>query len=899
MKYNSIINKLKTLRLIAFAGTIIISLQAQAQTNYYMTPDGTGPAGTPWETCYTSSQIDYVLNTLMGPGDTLYLGSGDYENCTLHYTTSGTSSSWKRIIGVDTGDNGGGFPSFVSTGSKFWDRTDPEENGTQWAFINISGDYWQVENLKLHGARYAIRNGTGTSPSHQLFRNIEIEYALFGLFAEHLDHAIFENVTVKGYSKHAFRLRQGCNNVTFRQCEADLSNGDEEWWNLSIDGPAGFIVDDEGPSNTNITFIDCVARNNLMNNQPGAYAQGDGFVVNRGNTGLTFIRCIAVNNDDGGFDVKQTSTYDGCVAVKNSINFRLWNSASQLTNCVAAYPRKRFSGSNSIQCVWSNANGTAGNSTLDYCTLHSDDTATLIDAEDNSAITVTNSILSYSGTGGGISLGNVSISPSANNHIYDHGSGTDPDFVNPSADWSGIGNDMDSEHYGQSAGYHSVRLPYEAEDMLIQGTNTISEVSDTAASNDMWIMLGSTATNEWIEFNLPNAPAGNYSVVARTRKNNWRGIYQLSVNGNDVGSPVDHYSSSTVYEDITVGDVTLSSDGDATFRFTVVGKNPSSNGHTISVDSIKLVPEATIPSGSIVFNTAQLTDYSNQTTSGSTTLNSSQTAITMTGNNWRRYPFNYNVTTSTMLEVTVNSSESGEIIGIGFDDNNTYNDIYRIFRFSGTQPIASSFFYINPEYIEGSGSITYVIPVGSYYTGSMSHLCFLADADSYQNADVTFSNVRVYEAPAPAVVFNSAQLTDYSGQTTSGNFSLDSTQTALTMTGNIWRRFPLNYNVTSSTVLEVTIDSPESGEIIGIGFDDNDAYNDIYRIFRFSGTQPISGSFFYVNPEYTEGEGPVTYVIPVGSYYGGSMSHLCFLADADSYQNANVTFSDIRIYEDN
>lgn len=137
----------------------------------------------------------------------------------------------------------------------------------------------------------------------------------------------------------------------------------------------------------------------------------------------------------------------------------------------------------------------------------------------------------------------------------------------------------------------------------------------------------------------------------------------------------------------------------------------------------------------------------------------------------------------------------------------------------------------------------------------------------------------------------------YGGQDLSGTTTVITGGSSATLTGNNWKKFPLNYTVTPDTILEFTIDATDTGEIIGAGFDeDNDLLNN-KRIFQVGGGQNWTDGY-PVTPTYTAGSGPVTYSINVGDFYTGAMNWLVLSADDDANGSTNVTFSNLRVYED-
>jgi len=450
---------------------------------YYMTPAGTGSMnGSNWANAFPKTQMGTTLNTTMQPGDTLFLGSGNYGTSTMDITSSGTATAYKHIIGVDTGS---GRPVF--TGS--WARTNPA-SGTDH-FINFGSTgtsgcaYWEIKDINLTKCQYAIKASditTGPDHTNLILSGIDITLVRHGMYLRDVDNLTVEDCSVVGYSKHAFRLEFGCNNVTFRNCVADLTNGDNTWWDHSELYPFGFDVNDGGAANGNILFENCIAQNNRKNNQvvdidnaptgnfPGPedvdvdgdgvfdkpYYNGDGFVVEGNTTGpVTFTGCISVNNEDGGYDIKAAATFTNCVAVGNYRGFRLWDTTKTLTNCVATFPYRRTydnpTGAEGGEGIWIQK----GSATVDYFTFYAN-TGTGADKDNSTgAMILTNSILSFSGASGTFKAGTVTLGTGT--VTYRPGAGTDPVYVNPVSTWDGMGNDMDSITYGLTKGYNSAR----------------------------------------------------------------------------------------------------------------------------------------------------------------------------------------------------------------------------------------------------------------------------------------------------------------------------------------------------------------------------------------------------------------------------------------------------------
>lgn len=132
---------------------------------------------------------------------------------------------------------------------------------------------------------------------------------------------------------------------------------------------------------------------------------------------------------------------------------------------------------------------------------------------------------------------------------------------------------------------------FEGENTPFTVTNTTTSiVKDSAASGGNYFQTGSSTTiDSWIEYTI-NVPAtGVYNVNFGYKKNNVRGTAQLSVDGNNIGIPVDQYSSGASYTSTNLGNVLLNA-GNHLFRFTITGKNPLSDSFFITADYIELIP---------------------------------------------------------------------------------------------------------------------------------------------------------------------------------------------------------------------------------------------------------------------------------------------------------------------
>ncbi|WP_269540608.1 DUF7594 domain-containing protein [Cerasicoccus fimbriatus] len=197
------------------------------------------------------------------------------------------------------------------------------------------------------------------------------------------------------------------------------------------------------------------------------------------------------------------------------------------------------------------------------------------------------------------------------------------------------------------------------------------------------------------------------------------------------------------------------------------------------------------------------------------------------------------------------------------------------------------------EQINGDGTMSIVIH--SEIDGSYTR--FHSRESTTGNAPY----LRATLAPAGSsnyIVLNLGDMSGYSTQD-SGSGSVSGDGLSVTLSGNTWKKFPLSYAVTSDTVLQFTVEGSDAGEIIGIGLDENNDYQDNVRVVALGGSQIWTGAYA-IDPadQYTAGSGPVSYEIPLGSIYTGSMSYLVFVGDDDANASTSITFSNIELIED-
>jgi hypothetical protein len=115
--------------------------------------------------------------------------------------------------------------------------------------------------------------------------------------------------------------------------------------------------------------------------------------------------------------------------------------------------------------------------------------------------------------------------------------------------------------------------------------------NDPAAGGGAGTYFNANAIGNYITYTLPVAKPGTYQVrvAIQTRPN--KGIFQLAINGLNVGPPQDEYNPSTTYIVRDLGMVSFPAAGNYPFKFTVTGKNASSVDYRLAFDYIELVPQ--------------------------------------------------------------------------------------------------------------------------------------------------------------------------------------------------------------------------------------------------------------------------------------------------------------------
>ena len=116
----------------------------------------------------------------------------------------------------------------------------------------------------------------------------------------------------------------------------------------------------------------------------------------------------------------------------------------------------------------------------------------------------------------------------------------------------------------------------------------------------------------------------------------------------------------------------------------------------------------------------------------------------------------------------------------------------------------------------------------------------------------------------------------------------------LHMVGNTWKKIPLAYPITTSTVLEFDFKSTAQGEVHAIALETDNTTTDSY-FFKLYGTDSFGVGDY--NNYASSAPNWKHYVITVGQYYQFTSAYLVFATDHDVTSPTAVSyFSNVRIY---
>lgn len=200
---------------------------------------------------------------------------------------------------------------------------------------------------------------------------------------------------------------------------------------------------------------------------------------------------------------------------------------------------------------------------------------------------------------------------------------------------------------------------------------------------------------------------------------------------------------------------------------------------------------------------------------------------------------------------------------------------------------------------QGSNWNTASIDLSSYAGQSSVQLrlkVVTGTGSSGWQSDIAIDDLSIANGGTPPPVcdnlnFNDFSINSFATQDAAGNYSIGNGGASISVSNNTWKFIPLNYTVTSSTVIEFDFSSSAQGEIHGVAFENDNTLTST-RVFKVYGTQ----NYGVTNYDNYSG-GTTKYIIPVGNFYTGNMDRLVFVNDNDAGSGNTSTFSNFKIYE--
>jgi hypothetical protein len=445
----------RTLAAILF--TVALSASSQG-ADYHILPQGAGlQDGSDWDNAAPPVALRKQLAESVQPGDRILLGSGVHavprnpgSNTVLPVPRGGTAEAPITVLGVDTG---GGRPTIAGR----WRESNPRYHAHSAAcFAFAPGvSHVVIEGLRIVG----FMQGVTTSGDNRnlKFKSLAFQRCREGFTLQGLADSGIEDCAIIGYTKRGVRFESGCQRLTLTRVSADATGGDEAWPVERY--PFGFSIEGD-PTNRDIRYVACTARNNLYRCEPDEYWNGDGFTAESGAAGVCYERCLAVDNMDGGWDDKSTApTLVDCIAVGNKRAIRIWNvegdaeHPARLINCIGAYSRTR-GGIGSTAGLW-----TCGYVVAERCTFHNNPAAAVAVANNGRAghAILRDGILSRDAADADAPLVTSESDTTCQQEdivLWQAGSqADDPDFAADRHDWKGCPVDaLNSRRYGPSQG---------------------------------------------------------------------------------------------------------------------------------------------------------------------------------------------------------------------------------------------------------------------------------------------------------------------------------------------------------------------------------------------------------------------------------------------------------------
>ncbi|AXT52877.1 M20/M25/M40 family metallo-hydrolase [Aquimarina sp. BL5] len=329
-------------------------------------------------------------------------------------------------------------------------------------------------------------------------------------------------------------------------------------------------------------------------------------------------------------------------------------------------------------------------------------------------------------TGGGGGECNISITSFPNAESFEGSVGAWTQSTNDDVNWTVDANGTPSNGTGPvSAADGSSYIYVEA-----SGNGTGFPNKRAILNSPCFDLNGLTNPSIGFKYHMEGSAIGSLSIDITTDDGaNWTSLFSKSgAQGSDWNA----------------ADIDLASYNGTSIQLRFNTVTGSSWQGDVAIDDFRIGESSVDPDPdscvALDFNDYTISAFSNQDSVGDFSVLSNGSGVSLQNNTWKYISLNYTVTSSTVLEFDFSSTTQGEIHGIGFENDNTLTS-NRYFKVHGSQNYGLTN-YDNYS----SGTTSYVIPVGDFYTGAMDRLVFVNDNDAGNGNNSVFSNVKIYES---------------------------------------------------------------------------------------------------------------------------------------------------------
>ena len=183
---------------------------------------------------------------------------------------------------------------------------------------------------------------------------------------------------------------------------------------------------------------------------------------------------------------------------------------------------------------------------------------------------------------------------------------------------------------------------------------------------------------------------------------------------------------------------------------------------------------------------------------------------------------------------------------------------------------------------------------GSYILTDQSG-SILTSGGEFETSETSDFCIGEIVVPCFDVNFNDYTISSYIPPRDQGTFTIQESGAGIFLQSNSLKYIPINYDVTTETVIEFEFQSSDQGSIAAIAMEDNASLT-LQRLFKIYGT--LNNPNVISDFDTYSGTAAQSFTIPVGEYYTGNGLDLVVLsANVNGSPGNNGYFSNIRLYE--